>query len=542
MKTHAPLPPIHRYHCRLIFKRPSSFRFLHGGALMGALCSALDWHPLPDRLIPCAGESGRVAFGPGDVYGFGLTCVGPPEDFANRLEVGLRRLGCAHTAGGAPPPALGGNFTLDAVSRLPAADPLRHPAVLRGSDTVTLRFLSPLRMYRPRELDRPGERYLNGSCFPAAHFLDRLGARVRALTGQAHQVDGSENLRSETDLLWLDMPIRGNDAPDRGRPKGYTIGGVVGTVTLSGLSPAHLQLLALGELLHVGEKTHYGFGRFVIEDDWNPGNDPFGPVVPLRARMADAGVLSAALRHVVENSVAAGVDHVAPADIASDHLNLTTHLSRDLGSGTYVSAELRGFLIPKTNGGVRPLAVPTVRDRCAQRAAVDLLSPAVETLLENCSFGYRKGLSRTHAARAIQRAWDDGYRYVLDADIESFFDSVTWPRMLAKFRALFPYSGIIDLITAWLDRPVLYEGRRITRTRGLPQGSPISPLLANLFLDEFDEELLGRGFRLVRYADDFVVLCRTLEEAERARDQSRAVLAELGLNLNEDKTRVTGFD
>src|SRR2546423_1500752 len=150
-------------------------------------------------------------------------------------------------------------------------------------------------------------------------------------------------------------------------------------------------------------------------------------------------------------------------------------------------------------------------------------------------------LSRAGAVRAVERAYEDGYRYVLDADIESFFDAVEWERMFAKLEALFPFEPLVTLVEEWVKAPVVFEKSVIKRERGLPQGAPVSPLLANLFLDEFDEELLGRDYRLVRYGDDFVVLCRDLEAARRARGDARAKPADMGLRLNQEKKAVGPF-
>jgi hypothetical protein len=160
--------------------------------------------------------------------------------------------------------------------------------------------------------------------------------------------------------------------------------------------------------------------------------------------------------------------------------------------------------------------------RAAQRAAAEALGPAIDVLLEDCSHAYRNGFSRGGAARALQRAYEEGYRHVLDADIESLFDAVDWPRLEAKLGALFPFEPLVPLLTAWMRSPVVFDGRTIARRRGLPRGNPVSPLLAKLCLDQFDEELLSRDCRLIRYGDDFVVLTKEAETARRARDHARA--------------------
>lgn len=163
-------------------------------------------------------------------------------------------------------------------------------------------------------------------------------------------------------------------------------------------------------------------------------------------------------------------------------------------------------------------------------------------MLDDCAFAYRKGLSRQSAVRAIEHAWDEGFRYVLDADISAFFDSVDWKRLFVKLHALWPFDPLVDLTKTWVRLPVVFDGRRLERDRGLPQGLPISPALANLFLDELDEAFLGDGFRIVRYADDFVVLCKDVDDAARARDAARSALDAMGLALNEQKTNVSEID
>jgi CRISPR-associated protein Cas1 len=196
--------------------------------------------------------------------------------------------------------------------------------------------------------------------------------------------------------------------------------------------------------------------------------------------------------------------------------------------------------------GVRPLAIPTVRDRVAQRAVAEALSPAIDTLLDDSSYAYRKGFSRAGAARAVERAYAEGYRFVLDADIEDFFDSVPWSRLFEKLAALFPLDPpLLRLLAAWVKAPVVFDGRTLDRTRlrrGLPQGAAVSPLLANLYLDELDEELTREGFRLVRYADNFVVLARDVAEARKAREAAQEALAGLGLALNDEKTALRSLD
>lgn len=124
--------------------------------------------------------------------------------------------------------------------------------------------------------------------------------------------------------------------------------------------------------------------------------------------------------------------------------------ARGIADGSYTPASLLGILIPKATGKVRALAVPTLTDRMVQRAALEVVGTAIETLLEDCSYGYRKGFSRAGAARAIAQAYADGFRFVLDADIDSFFDAVDWTRLFAKLDALYPFEPLVGLLRTWV--------------------------------------------------------------------------------------------
>lgn len=514
---------------------PAKFHFQHGGVLRGLLSRALDAHDLPSGLVPFACESGHVAFQPGDRYRLGFTLIGDTADLEERLIAGLRRLGRRWPHGA--PPTLGGNFTVEAATSLPP--PPAWPSLQAGG-RLTLRFLSPLRLHRPIHLQQRGGAYLDRSCFPAAHFLRRIWGRVWFLANgrfphheeEAAMPPLSERLATDArHLLWLDVPIVGREPDDP-----YTLGGSVGDVTLEGVDEQWLPWLALAAQAHVGKGTSYGFGRFAPEV---PGLalDPFCPAVSYLSEIAARGRVEAALEVVRRNAEDAARERGTSGAFTLAGAPDPEELARELREGRYRPAPLSGWLLPEKDGDVRPLAVPTVRDRTVQRAACESLAPAIDTLLEDSSYAYRKGLSRAGAARAIERAYADGYRWVLDADIEAFFDEIDWDLLFAKLHALLPTEPLVPLIEDWVRAPVVFEGRRIDRSRGLPQGSPISPLLANLYLDELDESI-GGDFRLVRYADDFVVLCRSVEEAERAREEVRQALAGLGLTLNEDKTAV----
>jgi CRISPR-associated protein Cas1 len=217
-------------------------------------------------------------------------------------------------------------------------------------------------------------------------------------------------------------------------------------------------------------------------------------------------------------------------------------LRGELLDHTYAPQPLLRFDIPKAGGKIRSLSVPSVRDRVAQSSALVVLGPIIERELETSSFAYRPGLSHRDAVRRLRGLRDDGYRWVVDADIESFFDRVDHDLLMQRFAELVADTDVQALVRQWITTEALYEGERLSRDEGLPQGAVISPLLANLYLDRFDEDILGEGFKLVRYADDFVVLCRSEPQAEQALDVTEQLLSTLELRINQDKTRITSFD
>ncbi len=547
-------PPFERHLLTLRLTAPARFHFLHGGVHRGLLSAALGKHELPIGVVPFAPEAGRARFDTGEAYRLGLTLVGAECGAAGEILGGLERVGRdGARAGDGQPPTLGGNFRVETAEPLADAGFEAEAAALgeagrRGE--LTLRFLAPLRLERPDTLQKRGATFLNEECFPAAHFLERLWARLfRFAHGRFPTADDrgelpplpEDLLSSPGHLLWLDLPVTGGP-----RKKPYTLGGVVGAVRLAGIPEPWLPLLALGRHLHTGAATSYGFGRYRIEETADRFPEPFAPAASTLALAARRETLAAALDHVIAQSEAAGEDGLAPREFAATADRRLSDIARDLAAGRLRPSRLTGFLAPKDDGGVRPLAVPTVRDRVAQRAVAEVLAPAIDTLLDDSSYAYRKGLSRAGAARAIERAYADGYRFVLDADIEAFFDSVPWGRLCEKLAALFPLDpALLDLLAGWVKAPVVFDGKTIDRSRlrrGLPQGAAISPLLANLYLDEMDEELTREGFRLVRYADDFVVLARDLAEARKAREAAQQALAGLGLTLNPDDTTLRSMD
>ncbi len=194
------------------------------------------------------------------------------------------------------------------------------------------------------------------------------------------------------------------------------------------------------------------------------------------------------------------------------------------------------------SGKTRALLVPCVQDRVLQTAVARFLSRSFEEEFLECSFAYRPGRSVDRAIARIRMLHGMGYRYAVDADIHSFFDEVDHDRMLGKLARRDASKSVLWLLERWI-RGEKWDGRRITGiSKGIPQGSPISPLLANFFLEELDTALEKQGRRLVRYADDFMVLARTQEEARESLEATAGLLLSDRLELAQDKTRITSFE
>ena len=265
----------------------------------------------------------------------------------------------------------------------------------------------------------------------------------------------------------------------------------------------------------------------------------------LRARRLDgkalfeeavsAGRLLTAWSKVRANAGASGGDGVSISRFERGVERRLIALSASLRDGDYQPGPLREVDIPKRIGGVRRLRIPCIADRVVQTSIHQVLGPHLEEEFEEASFGYRPGRGVRDAVRRVSALREAGYEWLLDADIDDFFDEVDHDHLMARLYESVVEGPLTELIAVTL-------GTAAPTGRGLPQGSPLSPLLANLYLDRIDEALSQRGLRIVRFADDFVVLTRKSSGADGALKLAERALGELGLKLDPGKTHITSFD
>jgi RNA-directed DNA polymerase len=258
--------------------------------------------------------------------------------------------------------------------------------------------------------------------------------------------------------------------------------------------------------------------------------------------------LRAALAQVQANRGAAGVDHVTVEQYAKNADANLKRLSEELRHGQYRPQQIRRHYIPKPGSQEkRPLGIPTVRDRVVQTALRMVMEPIFERDFAAHSYGFRPNRGCKDALRRVQGLLTAGYVHIVDADLKSYFDTIPKDRLMARIGQKVADGRILSLIASFLEQGVLDGDEEWTPEQGTPQGAVVSPLLSNIYLDPLDQLMAARGFEMVRYADDFVVMCRTEDEANTALAAVREWTATAGLILHPTKTRLVdereqGFD
>jgi RNA-directed DNA polymerase len=266
-------------------------------------------------------------------------------------------------------------------------------------------------------------------------------------------------------------------------------------------------------------------------------------------KVASEEGLRAAFEKVKRNRGAAGVDHVSVEVFAAHVDENISKLSRELREGRYQPQAIRRRWIPKAGGKEkRPLGIPTVRDRVVQTALRNVLEPIFERDFAAMSYGFRPGRGCHDALRAVEDALNAGQTWVVDADLRKFFDTMSHAVLMEEVRRKIADGRVLALVEMFLGQAVMEGMEGWIPEEGTPQGAVISPLMSNIYLDRLDHVMAGTGVRMVRYADDFVILCANEQAAREALVRVEAWTEQVGLRLHPEKTRIVdatqagGFD
>ncbi|MEB2280321.1 group II intron reverse transcriptase/maturase [Lysinibacillus xylanilyticus] len=258
-------------------------------------------------------------------------------------------------------------------------------------------------------------------------------------------------------------------------------------------------------------------------------------------RIVTNGNLWRAFKKVKENGGAPGVDGITVHELKSHLRKYFEPLKKKLKDGTYQPQPVKRVAIPKSDGGVRYLGIPCVLDRVVQQAILQVIDPIIDPHFSKNSFGFRKGRNAHQAIELAEQYYQEGYRTVVDCDLKSYLDTIHHQRLRAYLEEFITDKIVLKLIWKFLRSGILDKDIYIETTEGAPQGGPLSPILANVYLNKLDRELEKRGHRFIRYADDFVIYVKTPRAGERVMTSVKKYIEEdLGLTINEKKSKVCG--
>jgi RNA-directed DNA polymerase len=248
--------------------------------------------------------------------------------------------------------------------------------------------------------------------------------------------------------------------------------------------------------------------------------------------------LKAAWKKVASNRGAAGVDKVSIKRFRCKAQFYLDELERDLRNGAFRPSPVRRVHIPKDRRKTRPLGIPTVKDRIVQTALKMVLEPIFEKEFLTISYGFRPGRGCKDALREVDRLLEEGYTWVVDADVKSYFDTIPHDLLMDRIKEKVSDGKILNLIELFLNQEIMEGMKRWNPISGTPQGAVLSPLLSNVYLHQLDLTLHQDGYKMIRYADDWVVLCRSIEEATAALSRMQSWIDQNGLQLSPEKTHI----
>ncbi|WP_261887468.1 CRISPR-associated endonuclease Cas1 [Vibrio aerogenes] len=499
-------------------------------------------------------ESGKTEFHKGDYYHLRIMMIAPPDVLVESLFRQLHQLpdSFTHQTSG----AFGSNLALvsikDSFSLKNVTDPDQLLALdetylksqaesLQSTEHFIWRWDSFVRLKKKNSPDRykplKGDNRFCRDCddFSAELLMERVFTTLASLVTEHSDNERPrlgelpELMLAGCDTFWLDNYYLKDE---HSTPK--SIGGACGEFVLRGqMDLIWWQYLILLHWLGMGQQRVFGLGRFSLLT---------AEGAPLLNHRPEPALHWSQLLHQERYlDLALEKSSGSAQEPLPDKPQLRKMVSALLNR-TYEVPVLQGRILEREGKAPRPLAYPPLADRVLQRVVLQVLQRSCEKFFDHASYGYRPEHSRQQARDQIMALVKKGYRWVFESDIEDFFDSLSLEKLAMRLRCLLNDDCLVHYLLAWMAAPVDYQGERIMRENGIPQGSPLSPLMANLMLDDFDNDLKLQGFKLVRFADDFVIMCKNKKRAERAQALAEKSLHEHGLALNPDKTRITEID
>lgn len=421
-------------------------------------------------------------------------------------------------------PAKGANFSLVSCGEVEqrSFDMLEaERAFGKTEGEICLEFLTPV----PFNPEKKKRRMI----LSKAGFVDLFLKRFARLFGRRFAYDPSSEDFALLPYYWNYHEIQHASGSEPGSTQ--FINGCSGNLYLRKSFRNFLPYLILGTELHAGQTYSNGQGYYRLQED-APGF--FCRFFPDRRALVNV------IRDVVNRHDHAAESLAEDEGLPLDEMKVASSLAESLRSENYPTSPNTAFLIRKKEGGERLIEHPCARDMIVQQYLQEVLSGIAERMFEEQSIGFRKGVSRKAAIGMIHDAVAAGCNFVLKADIEDFFPSVDHSILFGLLRFYIPSKDAVFLsaLVRSVAAGYVLNGSLHERTKGIAQGSPLSPLLANLYLDSFDEAVASEGIRLIRYADDFLILTKTREDAERLAKEAGGILGRLGLRLSDGKTNI----
>jgi len=510
-------------------------------------------------------DSGRTVLNKGEEYRFTIFCTVVAYPLLVELLDRIRRLPHSYPSEDRNGELFGGNLEFIGLIDYFSCKSIKQHSDLtlydeaalqeeleywQNQESLILRFISPAR-FKVRKSKSKDEFYVcNRGIITAEEIEKSICNAISSIFSSCKDSykPGLICYKKVSDrLFWTDnkQTIKNN--------KISPFGGALGDITLTNVinnKEPYLSLLVLAQYTGIGERRDFGMGRYYLTTVKQQRTVPIKPFSQSYSkRIAYINVLEQACCNIARKHpyIRKYIDYdVKNSDTDLDDLfsqkiiNLQA-LSKELSAGNYQASILQGVILRKAGKHHRPLAVPPLEDRIVQRAVVDIMGVDLDKLSMLHSYGYRKGMSRTGARDQILTLNRQGYDWFFEADIASFFDLISFSEIENRLQSFFFDEPLVLLLMQWIKAPVKFNGEIIQRKAGLSQGSPISPMLANLMLEDFDSDLEAAGMKLIRFADDFVILCKNQEQANKAKKCAEQSLNEMGLAFNVEKTQIGRF-